>query len=107
MHVRVLVQALWVLHVARKRIEPVELSIGRVVPAGTEVLLLGFGVEVLAAVAKAGQGAGCRQGCAGGAMQSEQLAVCGECEAGGAVNLTRLEKISRLSQQGDGREAID
>jgi hypothetical protein len=47
-------------------------------------LLLGLGVEVLAAVAETGQGGGCRYGCAGGAMDGEQLAVCGDGEAGAA-----------------------
>jgi hypothetical protein len=77
MHIGVLVQALRVLHVASERVEPIELAVGGVVPTGSEILLLGFGVEVLARVAEAGQGGGGRYGCAGGAVDGEQLAVCG------------------------------
>jgi hypothetical protein len=84
MHIRIFMQALWILHVAGERVEAVELTAGGVVPAGSQVLLLGFGVEVFAAVAEARQGGGGRYGCAGGAVDNEQLAVCGDGEAGAA-----------------------
>jgi hypothetical protein len=61
------------------------LTVGRVVPAGPQVLLLGLGVEVLARVAEAGQGGGGRYGCAAGAVDGEQLAICGEGEGLGAA----------------------
>jgi hypothetical protein len=48
-------------------------------------LLLGLGVEVLARVAEAGQGGGGRYGCAAGAVDGEQLAICGEGEGLGAA----------------------
>ncbi len=92
MHISVFVQGLRILHVASERVEAVELAIGRVVPAGSEVLLLGLGVEVLAAVAEAGQRGCCRYGCADCVVQSEQLAVCGEGEAGGPRTFNQIEK---------------
>lgn len=58
-------QRLRVLHVAREVIEPVEEIVGGIVPAGSELLLLGLGVEVFAAIAEAGQGGGDRYGYAG------------------------------------------
>ncbi len=58
MDIGVFVQALRVLHVARERIEPVEASVDWVVEAGSQVLLLCLGVEVLAGVTERG----CRSG---------------------------------------------
>ena len=60
MCIEVFVQRLRVQHVACERVQSVEPTIGGVVPAGAEVLLLGLRVEVLAAVAEAGQRGGYR-----------------------------------------------